>query len=296
MAFLWFAFHILTVSGIPGAFSGSDYAGFGTGISGQTPDGAELRFFKSCQSRSAEAVREVTEFAKSIPGFIDLDLNDQVRKILKSHFWEINANNKSQIWTKVLRTVILTKTFNILNEGGVVRNTYTDLDIIVPLYDLKYCTIKDPLLELSFNQWILCPGNVVEIWSDWGLDHYDVASDEQGRHLDLLRTDLHDTGVPQESQETFLSYDGAKVWVWSQVQHTGARRQRHGTVFSCDNPQWWWEFTFFRDCYWFQKRGEKALTNGIFCFFFVNCAIFWGIFFSGSTQSYGELVKNGGNF
>ncbi|XP_068171089.1 peroxisome proliferator-activated receptor gamma isoform X2 [Antennarius striatus] len=41
-------------------------------------DEAELRFFNSCQSRSAEAVREVTEFAKSIPGFIDLDLNDQV--------------------------------------------------------------------------------------------------------------------------------------------------------------------------------------------------------------------------
>uniref|UniRef100_A0A669DSQ0 Peroxisome proliferator-activated receptor gamma n=1 Tax=Oreochromis niloticus TaxID=8128 RepID=A0A669DSQ0_ORENI len=38
----------------------------------------ELRFFQSCQSRSAEAVREVTEFAKSIPGFVDLDLNDQV--------------------------------------------------------------------------------------------------------------------------------------------------------------------------------------------------------------------------
>uniref|UniRef100_A0A8C5HGU3 Peroxisome proliferator-activated receptor gamma n=1 Tax=Gouania willdenowi TaxID=441366 RepID=A0A8C5HGU3_GOUWI len=45
----------------------------------QTPnDTAELRFFQSCQSRSAEAVREVTEFAKSIPGFINLDLNDQV--------------------------------------------------------------------------------------------------------------------------------------------------------------------------------------------------------------------------
>lgn len=27
-----------------------------------------------------EAVREVTEFAKSIPGFVDLDLNDQVRR------------------------------------------------------------------------------------------------------------------------------------------------------------------------------------------------------------------------
>ncbi|XP_007229696.2 peroxisome proliferator-activated receptor gamma isoform X2 [Astyanax mexicanus] len=38
----------------------------------------ELRFFRSCQSRSAEAVSEVTEFAKSIPGFVNLDLNDQV--------------------------------------------------------------------------------------------------------------------------------------------------------------------------------------------------------------------------
>lgn len=51
-----------------------------TNISGQGPtDAVELRFFQSCQSRSAEAVREVTEFAKSIPGFVDLDLNDQVR-------------------------------------------------------------------------------------------------------------------------------------------------------------------------------------------------------------------------
>ncbi|KAM9444214.1 peroxisome proliferator-activated receptor gamma isoform 2-T4 [Clarias gariepinus] len=38
----------------------------------------ELRFFHSCQSRSAESVSEVTEFAKSIPGFLNLDLNDQV--------------------------------------------------------------------------------------------------------------------------------------------------------------------------------------------------------------------------
>ncbi|XP_018600090.1 peroxisome proliferator-activated receptor gamma isoform X2 [Scleropages formosus] len=38
----------------------------------------ELRFFHRWQYRSAEAVREVTEFAKSIPGFVSLDLNDQV--------------------------------------------------------------------------------------------------------------------------------------------------------------------------------------------------------------------------
>ncbi|KAK9528810.1 hypothetical protein VZT92_012953 [Zoarces viviparus] len=67
--------------GIIGAHQGSEYGFLGTGmsISGQAPsDALELRFFHSCQSRSAEAVREVTEFAKSIPGFVDLDLNDQV--------------------------------------------------------------------------------------------------------------------------------------------------------------------------------------------------------------------------
>ncbi|XP_041046812.1 peroxisome proliferator-activated receptor gamma isoform X1 [Carcharodon carcharias] len=38
----------------------------------------EIRIFQRCQFRSVEAVREITEFAKSIPGFINLDLNDQV--------------------------------------------------------------------------------------------------------------------------------------------------------------------------------------------------------------------------
>ncbi|XP_041945501.1 peroxisome proliferator-activated receptor gamma [Alosa pseudoharengus] len=47
-------------------------------LPGDTVDSVELRFFERCQSRSAEAVREVTEFAKSIPGFMELDLNDQV--------------------------------------------------------------------------------------------------------------------------------------------------------------------------------------------------------------------------
>ncbi|XP_012688561.1 peroxisome proliferator-activated receptor gamma [Clupea harengus] len=45
---------------------------------GDSAEEVEVRFFQRCQSRSAEAVREVTEFAKSIPGFMELDLNDQV--------------------------------------------------------------------------------------------------------------------------------------------------------------------------------------------------------------------------
>lgn len=58
----------------------ADLTGAQTGSDGIMSEGLELRFFNSCQSRSVEAVREVTEFAKSIPGFVDLDLNDQVRR------------------------------------------------------------------------------------------------------------------------------------------------------------------------------------------------------------------------
>ncbi|XP_019738653.1 peroxisome proliferator-activated receptor alpha-like [Hippocampus comes] len=39
---------------------------------------AEARLFHCCQSTSVETVTELTEFAKAIPSFQDLDLNDQV--------------------------------------------------------------------------------------------------------------------------------------------------------------------------------------------------------------------------
>ncbi|XP_055963074.1 peroxisome proliferator-activated receptor alpha [Sorex fumeus] len=39
---------------------------------------AEVRIFHCCQCTSVETVTELTEFAKSIPGFAGLDLNDQV--------------------------------------------------------------------------------------------------------------------------------------------------------------------------------------------------------------------------
>ncbi|KAM4821035.1 peroxisome proliferator-activated receptor gamma isoform 1-T1 [Thomomys bottae] len=37
-----------------------------------------IRIFQGSQFRSVEAVQEITEYAKSIPGFVNLDLNDQV--------------------------------------------------------------------------------------------------------------------------------------------------------------------------------------------------------------------------
>lgn len=41
---------------------------------------AEARLFYCCQSTSVETVTELTEFAKAVPGFQNLDLNDQVDK------------------------------------------------------------------------------------------------------------------------------------------------------------------------------------------------------------------------
>lgn len=44
---------------------------------------AEARLFNCCQSASVETVTELTEFAKAVPGFQSLDLNDQVSFPLK---------------------------------------------------------------------------------------------------------------------------------------------------------------------------------------------------------------------
>ena len=37
-----------------------------------------VHVFYRCQCTTVETVRELTEFSKSIPGFVDLFLNDQV--------------------------------------------------------------------------------------------------------------------------------------------------------------------------------------------------------------------------
>lgn len=43
-----------------------------------------VHVFYRCQCTTVETVRELTEFAKCIPGFVDLFLNDQVRYCLFS--------------------------------------------------------------------------------------------------------------------------------------------------------------------------------------------------------------------
>ncbi|KAK0131641.1 Peroxisome proliferator-activated receptor alpha [Merluccius polli] len=50
----------------------------GTAGGGLKDREAEVRIFHCCQCTSVETVTELTEFAKSVPGFAELDLNDQV--------------------------------------------------------------------------------------------------------------------------------------------------------------------------------------------------------------------------
>ncbi|KAL1021489.1 hypothetical protein UPYG_G00013930 [Umbra pygmaea] len=66
----------------------------------QDPAGElELSLFRQIQFRSAEVVHEVTEFAKSIPGFTELDINDQVT-LLKYGFIEVMVTMMAPLMNK----------------------------------------------------------------------------------------------------------------------------------------------------------------------------------------------------
>ncbi|CAF99979.1 unnamed protein product [Tetraodon nigroviridis] len=62
---------------------GAAVPGLGCGLLRQKE--AEARLFHCCQSTSVETVTELTEFAKAVPGFQDLDLNDQVSEEAELH-------------------------------------------------------------------------------------------------------------------------------------------------------------------------------------------------------------------
>ncbi|XP_066452578.1 peroxisome proliferator-activated receptor gamma isoform X2 [Eleutherodactylus coqui] len=70
---------------------------------GEQNEEVAIRIFHRCQSRSVESVREITEFAKNIPGFVNLDLNDQVT-LLKYGVHEI----------------IFTMLASLMNKDGVL--------------------------------------------------------------------------------------------------------------------------------------------------------------------------------
>ncbi|ETE67773.1 Peroxisome proliferator-activated receptor gamma, partial [Ophiophagus hannah] len=93
-----------------------------------------IRIFQRCQFRSVEAVQEITEFAKSIPGFVSLDLNDQVT-LLKYGVHEI----------------IYTLLASMMNKDGVLISNGQGFMTREFLKSLRkpFCDFMEPKFEFA---------------------------------------------------------------------------------------------------------------------------------------------------
>ncbi|KAL1007877.1 hypothetical protein UPYG_G00092860 [Umbra pygmaea] len=157
--------------------------GLGGGVTGgchllqEATDEVQLRFFYSCQSRSAEAVQEVTEFAKSIPGFVGLDLNDQVT-LLKYGVIEVLI---------IMWAALMNKDGTLISYGQVFMTREFLKSLRKP-----FCDMMEPKFEFSVKF------NTLE------LDDSDMALFLAVIILSGGRPDLLDVKPIEELQETVL--------------------------------------------------------------------------------------------
>ncbi|XP_077166181.1 peroxisome proliferator-activated receptor alpha isoform X1 [Paroedura picta] len=97
---------------------------------------AEVRIFHCCQCTSVEAVTELTEFAKSIPGFASLDLNDQVT-LLKYGVYE----------------AIFAMLASVMNKDGMLvayGNGFITREFLKSLRK-PFCDIMEPKFEFAMK-------------------------------------------------------------------------------------------------------------------------------------------------
>ncbi|KAM9312758.1 peroxisome proliferator-activated receptor alpha [Gastrophryne carolinensis] len=104
---------------------------------------AEVRVFHCCQCTSVEIVTELTEFAKSVPGFTELDLNDQVT-LLKYGVYEAMFAMLASVMNKDGMLVAY-------GNGFITREFFKSLrkpfgDIMEPKFDFA---MKFNALELD---------------------------------------------------------------------------------------------------------------------------------------------------
>lgn len=99
-------------------------------------DELELTFFRRMQMLSAESIREITEFAKNIPGFLDLDLNDQIT-LLKYGAFEVII----MLWTPLMN-----KDGTLIAYGQI----FMTREFIRSLRD-PFCEILEPKFEFAIK-------------------------------------------------------------------------------------------------------------------------------------------------
>lgn len=120
----------------------------------------ELSLFRRVSSRSAENIREITEFAKAIPGFLDLDLNDQIT-LLKYAAMEVLILLWSPLMNKDGTLIAYGQIFMTREFLRSLREPFCE--ILEPKFDfaIKFNTLDldDSDLALFIAVIILCGGN-----------------------------------------------------------------------------------------------------------------------------------------
>ena len=123
---------------------------------------AEVRIFHCCQCTSVETVTELTEFAKSIPGFASLDLNDQVT-LLKYGVYEAIFAMLSSVMNKDGMLVAYGNGFITREFLKSLRKPFCD--IMEPKFDfaMKFNALEldDSDLSLFVAAIICCGGKLL---------------------------------------------------------------------------------------------------------------------------------------
>lgn len=126
-------------------------------------DELELSLFRRVSSRSAENIREITEFAKSIPGFVDLDLNDQIT-LLKYAAMEVLIILWAPHMNKDGTLIAYGQIFMTREFLRSLREPFCE--ILEPKFDfaIKFNTLDldDSDLALFIAVIILCGGNYIK--------------------------------------------------------------------------------------------------------------------------------------
>ena len=123
---------------------------------------AEVRIFHCCQCTSVETVTELTEFAKSIPGFASLDLNDQVT-LLKYGVYEAIFAMLSSVMNKDGMLVAYGNGFITREFLKSLRKPFCD--IMEPKFDfaMKFNALEldDSDISLFVAAIICCGGRLL---------------------------------------------------------------------------------------------------------------------------------------
>lgn len=130
---------------------------------------AEVRIFHCCQCTSVETVTELTEFAKAIPGFAGLDLNDQVT-LLKYGVYEAIFAMLASVMNKDGMLVACGSGFITREFLKSLRKPFCD--IMEPKFDfaMKFNALEldDSDIALFVAAIICCGGEPAAPSAPWG--------------------------------------------------------------------------------------------------------------------------------